>query len=435
MGSRRIPSLFLGCWILVACLPIAAGQSKEPPARDNTFVLKSEVNVVVVPVLVHDAQNREVGNLKKEDFQVLDNGKPQLISGFTIQKQEPAPEKIKIKSEISAKADALPNTPASAPQIAAAPERFLVFMFDDMHLSFSDLAQARKTIAKALDETLTSSDMAAVITTSGRMNSGLTFDRAKLEESIAKLQPQNLYRSTGTQCPNLDYYQADLMENQHNIMALQAAIDETMRCAPGLAQADAARLAESTAMGVLAAGDQDTRVTLATVKECVHRMIPLPGQRTLILVSPGFLTITPEALSAESQIMDLAAQSNVTISALDARGLYTTNIDASEALEGSAHTIQLKSDYRRNSTLLNDDIMASLAYATGGTYFHNSNDLQTGFKRLMAAPEYLYLLYVSPKNVKPDGTFHRLQIKVDQDGLRLQARLGYFAAKPVKHKK
>jgi hypothetical protein len=45
------------------------------------------------------------------------------------------------------------------------------------------------------------------------------------------------------------------------------------------------------------------------------------------------------------------------------------------------------------------------------------------------------LLYVSPKNVKQDGSFHRLKVKVDQGGLKLQARRGYFAAKPLKKKK
>jgi VWFA-related protein len=427
MAFRRISSV-LTCWTLVAFSQIVAQQTKEPASSDDTFVLKSDVSVVLVPVVVRDAQNREVGTLKKEDFQVLDDGRQQVISGFTIQKHEKSAAATKIP-------DPLPNNSAVAPHLATAAERFLVFMFDDMHLSFSDLAQARKTLVNALAETLTASDMAAVVSTSGRTNSGLTYDRTKLQETITRMQPQNLYRSTGFQCPNIDYYQADLMENHHNHMAIDAAIDETMQCAPGLERLDAARLAESTAMDVLATGDQDARVTLSTVNECVRRMAPLPGQRILILVSPGFLTVTSEALSAESQIMDLAAKSNVTISALDARGLYTTDIDASETIDGSARTVELKSDYRRSSTMLNENVMASLAYATGGTYFHNSNDLQTGFKRLISAPEYLYLLYVSPKNVKPDGTFHRLQIKVDQDGMKVQARRGYFASRPTKHKK
>jgi VWFA-related protein len=427
MACRRISCVLL-CWALVMCPQMIAQQTKEPTASGDTFALKSDVSVVLAPVVVRDAQNREVGTLKREDFRVLDNGKPQVISGFSIQKHE----KIETANKVP---DPQPNNPGIAIHPATTPERFLVFMFDDMHLSFSDLAQARKTMINVLAENLTASDMAAVLSTSGRTNSGLTYDHAKLQETITKMQPQNLYRLTGTQCPNIDYYQADLMENQHNHMALDAAIDETMHCAPGLQPSDAAKLAESTAMEVLAAGDQDARVTLLTVKECVRRMATLPGQRTLIMVSPGFLTLSTEALSAESQIMDLATQSNVTISALDARGLCTTNIEASDTIDGSTHTVQLKSEYHRSSATLNENVMASLAYATGGTYFHNSNDLQTGFTRLISVPEYLYLLYISLKDAKPDGTFHRLQIKVDQVGLKVQARDAYFASKPSKHKK
>ena len=67
-------------------------------------------------------------------------------------------------------------------------------------------------------------------------------------------------------------------------------------------------MVESAARRVLMVGEQDVQVTLATIKEVVRRMANLPGQRTLILVSPGFVSIAPEALSWESQIMDLAVR-------------------------------------------------------------------------------------------------------------------------------
>ena len=81
---------------------------------------------------------------------------------------------------------------------------------------------------------------------------------------------------------------------------------------------------------------------------------------------------------------------------------------------------------------LNENVMAELADGTGGTFFHNSNDLEGGFKKLTEAPEYLYLLEFSPKDVKQDGSYHALKVKVNQDGLKLQARRGYFAEKPSK---
>jgi hypothetical protein len=163
----------------------------------------------------------------------------------------------------------------------------------------------------------------------------------------------------------------------------------------------------------------------------------LPGQRTLILVSPGFLTLTQEALTWKTQILDLAAQSNVTISALDARGLYTTELGASE--RGPDSKMAMQTDYEsqshRTSVALNEDVMAELADGSGGTYFHDRNDLEAGFRDLAAAPEYVYILELSLGGVKPDGTYHRLKVKVDRDGLQLQARRGYFAPKPGKDAK
>ena len=420
--------------LVVTCLAFfqftlsAAPQTKETTEPAGTFTIESKVDVAQVPVLVRDAQGRAVGNLRKEDFQVFDNDKPQAITGFTIQQ----------RAGIAADAHtALPSTvPGVAPQAAVAPGRFIVFLFDDLHLSPSDLSQAQKASTRMLAGSLADSDMAAVVSISGQINSGLTRDRAVLQDAIMKLHPQNLYRWAGAECPNLDYYQADLIEHEHNSAALEAAISETLSCDPGLRTRDAAeRIAESAATRILAIGEQDVRVTLSALNEFVRRMTALPGNRTLILVSPGFLILTPETRSEESQIMDMAAQSNVTVSALDARGLYTTEIDASERSKGSAQTMQLKSEYHRSSMSRTENVMAELADGSGGTYFHNSNDLEDGFKRLAAAPEYLYLLEFSVKNVKQDGTYHRLKVQVAGDGLHWQARHGYFAPKPAKRKK
>ena len=351
--------------------------------------------MVLVPVLVRDKQANAVGSLKREDFQIFDNGKLQAITSFSIQQRSSnrtEPESIRA---------AVP--PTSNPQPPTIPDRFIVFLFDDMHLSIGDLAQTQKAGINMLAQSLSDSDMAAVASVSGRINSGLTRDRAELQKAIMKLQPVALYRAAGQECPNLDYYHADLMENKHNSAAIEAAIDETLSCSPGLQMRDVAqRLAESAAMRVLAIGDQDVQYRSAPFARIVRKMVALPGQRLLIMVSPGFLILTPEARSEESQIIDMAAQANVTVSALDARGLYTSEIDASEMIKGPAQTIQLKTEYRRNSMSLNENVMAELAYGTGGSYFHNSNDLEGGFKRLTTAPEYLYLLEFSIKNVKEE---------------------------------
>jgi len=405
------------------------GQTTDP--QSLPFTIEVNVNKVLVPVVVRDSQGRAVSDLKKEDFQLFANDKPQLVSGFSIQKRSGAGN-----NSVSGKQPSVPES--TAPQSSVQPQRFIVFLFDDMHMSAEDLAHAMKAGSKVLADTVTGRDIAAVVTVSGKTNSGLTRDRARLNDALKSILPRGIYRSDGTECPNIDYYQADQIENKHNTVALDAATQQVFTCSPGLnPQRDydlAVKMAESTAMRTLTVGHQDVQTTYAAIGGYVRSMASLPGQRTLILVSPGFLSVSQEERTEESRIMDIAAESIVTISALDARGLYTTELDASEASPGSGRMVQLKAEYRRASATQSENPLSELADATGGTYFHNSNDLDAGFRRLAEAPECVYVLELSLDGVKPDGAYHRLKVKVDREGVQLQARHGYFAPKTDKHK-
>ncbi|MGZ7103756.1 MAG: VWA domain-containing protein, partial [Candidatus Angelobacter sp.] len=284
MRTTRLAAIAFCCAAVISAIQqIPAQETNQAPPSDIPYTFKSNVNVVLVPVLVRDKQGNAVGALKKEDFQIFDNDKPQIISGFTIQNRAP--------SQSSPSPAPPPTVAAVVSHAPPVPERFIVFLFDDMHLSLGDLAQAQKAGTKILAASLTETDMAAVVSLSGEINSGLTTDRAPLHDAIMKLRPQNLYRTTGSECPPMDYYRADLIENKHNSNALEAAIQETMSCSPGIQLRETAqRLAESAATQALVAGEQDVQVSLASVNEYVRRMATLPGQRTLILVSPGFLT-------------------------------------------------------------------------------------------------------------------------------------------------
>jgi VWFA-related protein len=431
-GSGFSSLTWVGFCLAFLCTHSAAQQPPAPqPATPN---IQINVNRVLVPVVVRDKQGRTVDNLKQEDFQVLDEGKPRPVSGFTVQRRGANESAAANTTETGQSSPAPAN---AAPQSSMLPDRITVFLFDDMHLSPEDLSYARQAAIKALDSALTGSDVAAVVSTSGKTNSGLTRDRAILQNAIAAVQLHGTNQFEKSDCPYISYYQADLILNEHDNHAVQDALAQVLNCDPGInAQTDlpmAQRLAEQAARRALSAGEQDTQATYAVIAEIVRRMATLPGQRSLILVSPGFLPVGQEARTEESRLIDLAAQSNVTISALDARGLYTTSLTASEDVH--AAPVATRGEFVAREKRAAENAMGELADGTGGTFFHNSNDLDAGFKELTEAPEIVYVLELSLDGVKSDGTYHRLEVKVDRNGVDLQARRGYFMPKPAKQKK
>ncbi|HEX3994638.1 MAG TPA: VWA domain-containing protein, partial [Acetobacteraceae bacterium] len=187
-------------------------------------------------------------------------------------------------------------------------------------------------------------------------------------------------------------------------------------------------LAQSTALEQLNRGDAETQMSLGVLGNVVRRIAAMPGDRTIILVSPGFLK--PDNLSQQMGVMEHALHLNIVINTLDARGLYTDLPDVSDTRAAGVGVAGQMQQYRMEEMQDDDDVLAELAYTTGGTFFHNNNDLGEGFQRLAAPPEYSYLLGFSPQNLKLDGNYHKLKVtlKKPANGI-VQARRGYYAPK------
>lgn len=417
---------------LLLATQLCKGQTHDQSESTSSSKVSVTVNAVLVPVVVRDAEGSALGNLKKEDFEVFDKNKSQAIVGFNIQRR------TSLVTDPPTEAKPVgPNSPAPKTDAARtdAAERFIVFLFDDVHLTAGDLSLIQKAGTKITSESLADSDMAAVVATSG-VSSGLTRDRTKLQDTIMKLRMGDIYRHGGRACPQMTYYEADRILNKHDFMVLQTAIEDTLACCD-CARDVAEAMAQNAASENLSIGDQDVRQTLGFILDIVRKMGAMPGQRTLVLISPGFLTVIPEAQVGKSAILDTAAKLNVTINSLDARGLYTTMLDAGEQNRGSSVAELNAAQHRGYSMTLNEDVMSELADGTGGTFFHNSNDLEGGLQRLTVVPEWVYVLELSPTGVKQDGSYHPLKVKVRGEGLKVEARRGYFALRPssVKNKK
>ena len=332
----------------------------EMATHDEPTSFQAKVNLVMVPVVVRNNQGRAVGDLSKGDFQLFDKGKPQEISRFTVEKTGAPRGK---ESEASGDKPAAPAEEKDTP--AVVPERFVAYLFDDVHLNSADLARVRAAAERHM-ATLQPTDRAAVYAMSGEVNLDFTDSQAKLHEALLRVRPGVMVRA-----------------------------------------------------GALNDMELRTFSAFANLKEVIKRMAVAPGQRTIMFISPGFNTLAPEYMQEKSEILERAIKANVIISSLDARGLFTDPAFDASGRGGSL-----------NAAIVRSDILAELAAGTGGTFFQNSNDLDEGFRRLAAAPEYVYLLGFSPQNLKLDGSFHSLKVTLkNAGGVTIQARHGYYAPK------
>jgi len=410
---------------------VSAQDQPEITSHQAPATFSSNVNLVSVPVVVRDSKGHAVGNLHQEDFRLFDKGKQQVIAKFSVnQSSAPAAAAGPAAGTRAKENTDIALSPPAAPK-PALPDRYVAYVFDDIHLRFEDLARVRAAAEQHFVESLAPTSRAAIYTTSGRVTLDFTDDRQKLHEALLRIEPNpSAAPPIGETCPDIiGAYQADLIVNKGDPIASRDAAVQLLECLPGAAitQGTVIQFSEKA----LAVNNMNTQPSLNILAAVVQRISVMPGSRSIVLVSPGFLAFS-EHRAQETQLMERAIHSNVVISSLDARGLYTPfGGDAASSRDTglSGRSPQaLKVRYRRAEADADKDVMAELADGTGGKFFENDNGLKEGLDQLAAPPEYTYVLGFSPQNLKFDGSYHGLKVTLaNSKGLELQARRGYWA--------
>ncbi|MGP8246164.1 MAG: VWA domain-containing protein [Bryobacteraceae bacterium] len=396
--------------------PGSPGQAPaEMRQHDEPATFQAHVNLVMVPVVVRDRRGRAVDGLGQQDFQLFDKGKPQAITRFSVEKR-PAGGALEVMATGTSPSQGENGAPAGMA------DRFVAYLFDDVHARFGDLARARDAAIRHMSDQLHTGDRVAVFTTSGQVMQEFTDEMEKIHAALARLQPRPIARSTTQECPDISYYMADLIVNRHDPMATQAAASEAAVCAGGGTREMAIQFASNR----LAQGDHETRVSLAVLRDVVRRMASMPGERVLVLVSPGFLTLV-EHQQEKTDLIERAIRGNVIVNAINLLGLAIPGFDASQRVI-SMSAQRVKDQYASIGAIADEDVLVELTAGTGGTFFHNNNDLDEGLRRAASAPDVYYLLGFSPQNLKLDGSFHTLRVTLKSAGdTSLQARKGYYA--------
>jgi VWFA-related protein len=408
----------------------ATPSSQEVVTRDSATTFKVRVNLVLVRVVVRDEQGKIVENLKKEDFRLSDNRKPQTITSFLVETPLSHAVPVVALTDHEAEPDAQDQLVPNLPQ------RFVSFFFDDIHLEMADTVTVRTAGTKILDA-MGPTDRVGIYTSSGQVTQEFTADRELLKRTLNRIIPHPVGSSGFHDCPEITYYQADLIENRHDDQALAVAAEDALQCAfngDETQRSAAMTVARAASTRALASGDNTTTYAYQHLSDALRRLSSMPGQRKMVFVSPGFILST--LLAERSDVIDRATRAGVVIDTLDARGLYTPDLggDIANPPADSFKTAGIRSSYRLASQSAQNEILADFAAGTGGTYYHNRNDLDVALREAIAAPAISYVLGFSPQNLKLNGSFHTLKVTLSgKQKFNVQARRGYYAPRNLKN--
>lgn len=436
MGKLPVRNYYLPILLLLtaalsiggAAHHVSNGQDpkSEQKKKPGEALVRLETELVQIDVVVTDKDGKMVRDLKREDFELFEDGKPQNISYFSRNSTK------SLSAATAAQPATGKNEAAGAGPTEVVTGRNLVLAIDDLHLSPGNLMLAKKSLLKFIDQQIDADDQVALITTSGRLGlyEQFTTEREALRRAINRLSPQERSRASQFDTPRITPYQAERIDD-NDPEALEIAVQEIVRDM-NMQRPQAVNLAQSKARMLVAENVAATTSTLSTIENIIRGLKQLPGRKIMVLVSDGFLlgSFRDGKYFDVRRITDSATKAGVVIYSLDARGLIAEagSMDASQPNTTPSQLLGARMRIERTGIEAQRDGIFALARDTGGTAFFNNNDMNIGLKKVLENTETWYLLAFEPNNSYRDGKFRKLEVRLPQrKDLKIRTRSGYFA--------
>ena len=391
--------------LIVTSLVAQDAPPQQPPASDQPAVtFKVEVNYVEVDAAVFDRQKPVLG-LKRDDFEIFEDGVRQEISAFTqvnipIERPEPAP--------IQAKAVIEPDVVSNAKPFDG---RLYVIILDDKQTQAFRAPLVKRAAEQFVSRYMAANDLAAVLSTSGQSASTQEFTSNKrlLLRAIDKFMGIKLRSETEER---LDAYQRQQGIPGNSSTRIEDPIDMQR--------------------------GYDARISLETLSKISDWVGSIRGRRKAIVYFSEGIDYNiydfnkREATTIQERMRDViaaATRSNVSIYSIDPRGL-TSLADESINVSGGFPddpSLNLSLQSFQDSLRISQDSLRSLSEETGGFAAVNQNDFSSAFQRVVQDNSSYYVLGYYPKNERRDGRFRRIEVKVKPPGLEVRSRRGYTA--------
>ncbi|HET9183547.1 MAG TPA: VWA domain-containing protein [Candidatus Angelobacter sp.] len=414
---RTVIVLFLGS-------AFAASSESQQKSQDQSSAgnIPSRVsvgsNMVLVPVVVAGKHGKHIVGLTANDFELREDGKIRKISNF----EEVVADVTPVKS-------AAPAPGSFTNEISAAhPKKLEIILVDLLNTPFSERAEARKGLLKFLSQSADPDTlMALMVLSSNQLTMVHNFSESPsvLVDAIQKLQAPVGSHDSPTLNTNGGNVNAEAKQLS-TILAGEAAN-------PELPSFGILKLHEDQAKADVSQQDQEGLMTLEAMQQIAQYFTALPGRKSLLWASTGFRfnSVTPW-MSRSSNPYDwqhtvrMLQNANIAVYPVDLSGVGL----AGQGDLTSHGKIRMTTMGQLSDPLVaNHQTMEFAADSTGGKALYNSNNTAELLQEARQDSAEYYMLSFYAGSKEKDG-WHKLSVRVDQEGARVRARSGYLFVRP-----
>lgn len=455
MLKQSLVSLVL-IWSL--CVPLLAQQAPSPAAagrpQDDDEVVRITTNLVQVDAVVTDDKGRAVTDLRPEDFEILEDARPQVITNFSFISSAPATAGQPTAATPAAAKTAPPVRPARLR--LTDPHRTIVLVVDDLGMSFESINFTKQALKKFLDEQMRADDLVAIVRTSGGVGAlqQLTSDKRQLSAAVERVRWNSLGRTGLSPVQSLSGQSVgpgspviDTLKSLNFIIAglkglpgrkSMLLFSDSFTVFPDLKGNELEEF-EKTFKQANADLTQADKGNSAAAQMKIDEMLRKINERmelNNIALSDSRQSVGRPG-DYVARLIDLANQASVVIYTIDPRGLPIFGINADsagkEALLSDTKAPSSQELYMRRS-LRFQQTQVGLSYVarqTGGFLVSGTNDIANGVRRIIDDLSGYYLIGYRPsentfKDASGRNRFRRITVNVKRPGLSVRSRRGFF---------
>jgi VWFA-related protein len=426
----RVPSVLLTLAFSSLFAGTAFAQTLPPPESEApATTLKATTRNVLLDVVVTDKQDKPVSGLRKEDFQVFEDGKPQTVTFF-----EPAFAGTPGAASTAPAPPLPPNTFTNVP--AVAPNNAVnVLLMDALNTNMGDQSFVHQEIVRYLASIPPGTRIGIFLLSEKlRLVQGITQDSSVLRASLARLAANPTQSAL---LPTLAGTDAQL--GAVNMIMQQGVENNSLQI-----EASAMALQGFLAQQNTFEANMRSAMTMEALQQIARYLSGIPGRKNLIWVVGSFPacigTECPSSyMDEDKRTVDALADARVSVYPIDARGVMINSMHNAvnahpPGLSGNSQqsiagqSASLGSDMSADAT--NQGSMILLAKNTGGKASFNGNDFKDALAADIDNGSRYYTLAYTPTNHSESAKERKIELKTTSGNYKLAYRRSYFEDSP-----